>query len=67
VDDQRLTELETRYTYLERLVDELSNVVHEQQRALEAVSSRLKQLETLIADAMDQVGDRPPQEKPPHY
>jgi uncharacterized coiled-coil protein SlyX len=67
VDDQRLTEVEMRYTYLERLVEELSRVLHEQQRTIDGLSSRLRRLETSLADALDQHDDRPPQEKPPHY
>lgn len=67
MDDKRLTELETRYTYLERLVDDLSNVVHEQQRLIEALSSRLKQMENLVEEGLGEGDDRPPQEKPPHY
>jgi uncharacterized coiled-coil protein SlyX len=65
--DKRLTELETRYTYLERVVDDLSAVLHEQQRTIETLSMRIRQLETLAAEAVEHVEDRPPQEKPPHY
>lgn len=67
MDDSRLTEVEVRYTYLERLVEDLSRVLHDQQRVIDALSTRLERLETLIADAMNQPNDRPPHEKPPHY
>jgi uncharacterized coiled-coil protein SlyX len=67
VDDQRLTEVETRYTYLERLVEDLSRVLHDQQRTIDGLSSRLGRLETSLADALDSHDDRPPHEKPPHY
>ena len=67
MDDQRLTEVEMRYTYLERLVEDLSRVLHEQQRTIDGLSSRLARLETSIADAMEQHDGRPPHEKPPHY
>jgi len=56
VNDNRLTEVETRYTFLERLVEDLSRVVHEQQRNIDVMSSRLKRLEALVAE-----------EKPHHY
>lgn len=67
VQDQRLTEVETRYTYLERLVEELSRVLHEQQRTIEGLTGRLKRIESLVSEAIEQTDDRPPQEKPPHY
>jgi len=67
VEEQRLTEVETRYTYLERLVDELSRVLHEQQRSIEGLSGRLQRMESLVSEAIEQTDERPPQEKPPHY
>jgi uncharacterized coiled-coil protein SlyX len=67
VDDHRLTEVETRYAFLERLVEDLSRVLHEQQRYIDGMSSRLERLENLVTDAMEQPDIRPPQEKPPHY
>jgi uncharacterized coiled-coil protein SlyX len=67
VDEQRLTEVETRYSYLERLVDDLSRVLHEQQRTIDSLSSRVKRLETLLAEATEQSDDCLPHEKPPHY
>jgi uncharacterized coiled-coil protein SlyX len=67
VDDQRLTEIETRYTYLERLVEDLSRVLHDQQRSIEGLSTRLKRLESVVTDALEQSPDRLPHEKPPHY
>ncbi len=67
VDDNRLTEVETRYTFLERLVEDLSRVVHEQQRHLDGMSNRLKRLEGLIAESLERPQERPPHDKPPHY
>jgi len=67
VDDKRLTEVEMRYTYLERFVQDLSRVLHEQQRYIDGMSSRLKRMESLVADAMDQTHERALVEKPPHY
>lgn len=65
--DKRLTELETRYTYLERVVNDLSEVLHEQQRTIETLTGRVRQLQTVVTEAIQQSDDRPPQEKPPHY
>jgi uncharacterized coiled-coil protein SlyX len=67
VDQNRLTEVETRYTYLERLVQELSTVVHEQQRTIEGLTVRLKRMEAAINEAIDPSTDPMPHEKPPHY
>ena len=67
VNDNRLTEVETRYTFLERLVEDLSRVVHELQRNIDVMSSRLKRLEALVAEGIDPPGEHPAQEKPPHY
>jgi uncharacterized coiled-coil protein SlyX len=67
VDDSRLTEVEVRYSYLERLVEDLSRVLHEQQRAIDTMSARLERVEALIAQAMDEPHEQLPHEKPPHY
>ncbi len=67
MDDIRLTEVEVRYTYLERLVEDLSQVLHDQQRLIDSLSTRLERLESVVADAMDQSNERPAHEKPPHY
>jgi uncharacterized coiled-coil protein SlyX len=52
---------------LERLVDDLSHVLHEQQRTIETLSGRLKRLEAVVAETTEQSDDRLPHEKPPHY
>jgi uncharacterized coiled-coil protein SlyX len=66
VAHDRLTELETRYTFLERHFEELSQVLHEQQRTIEALAARVKHLEAIVAEAIE--GPEPmPHEKPPHY
>jgi uncharacterized coiled-coil protein SlyX len=67
VDDTRLTEVEIRYTYLEQLVTDLSQVLHAQQQTIATLTSRLERIEQLIAEALQQPSDRLPHEKPPHY
>jgi SlyX protein len=64
MDDQRLVDLEIRYTHLERQVQELSQVVFAQQRDLDALH---KQLRELRGRALDSSEATPPAEKPPHY
>jgi SlyX protein len=67
VNDNRLTEVEVRYSYLEQLVQELSRVLHEQQRQIDTMSTRLERVESLIAEGITQQPDRHPDDKPPHY
>jgi uncharacterized coiled-coil protein SlyX len=59
-------ELETRYTFLERHFEDLSQVLCDQQRAIEALSARVKHLEAIIAEAIE-APDPMPHERPPHY
>jgi uncharacterized coiled-coil protein SlyX len=67
VEETRLTEVEIRYTYLEQLVKDMSQVMHQQQQTIDLLSTRIERLEQVIADAMNQSGESLPHEKPPHY
>lgn len=58
--DDRLTDLEVRYVHQARLLEELSGVLFEQQRTIEALERRVRELE-------DRQGDDAGSEKPPHY
>ena len=61
--DDRLTDLEIRYAHQERLVDELSMVVHQQRELVEKLDARVRDLEhRLLA-----LGDASAIEPPPHY
>lgn len=60
----RLTELELKYMRLERHVEELSGVVAEQQKTIDAL---VKELSSATARLRDLGQDAPPAEKPPHY
>ena len=61
--DERLIELETRYTHLERQVAELSEVVFEQQKALELLRNQL----LALSARLDQQEGPAPNDRPPHY
>ena len=61
--DNRLIDLEIRYTHLERQIQELSEVVFAQQRAIDSLSKELIALRGRIEDP----GEALPAEKPPHY
>jgi len=43
--ERRLTDLEIRYTHQEETIRQLSDVVYQQERALEALSTRLAECE----------------------
>lgn len=66
IDALRLTTLEERYAHLEKLVNELSEVVYQQQKQIETLT-------TQVALVKDRVGGDPgivdpaQQERPPHY
>jgi uncharacterized coiled-coil protein SlyX len=61
--EPRLVDLEIRYTHLERQYAELSQVVFEQQKALEVVQKELARLR----GRLEELGDPIVNERPPHY
>jgi SlyX protein len=61
--ETRFIELETRYAHLERQVTELSEVVFEQQRALDALRAQVRMMNARV----EQQGDAQANDKPPHY
>ena len=61
--ETRFIELETRYAHIERQVAELSEVVFEQQRSLDALRAQLR----VMNARAEQQGDPQANEKPPHY
>lgn len=64
--EERIVELETRYAYLEDLVEKLSLVVHEQQQELDALRREARRLREAFAAEPWTQGSMP-DEKPPHY
>jgi SlyX protein len=65
--ESRITELECRYSYLERQLEELSQTLYQQQRTLDRVLGRLEQIEHHVRELSDESGATPGHEKPPHY
>ena len=61
--ETRFTELEIRYSHLERQFADLSDVVFGQQKAIESLERELAKLRLRLRDLGDPVVD----EKPPHY
>jgi SlyX protein len=64
--ETRLVTLETRYTHLERQVDELSQVVFDQQRLVDRLVRELTLLRSRLA-GVDDGSDAIVDERPPHY
>jgi len=61
--DARLTDLEIRYSHLERQYADLSEMVFEHQKVIEALQRELANVSGRLRDLGDPMVD----EKPPHY
>jgi uncharacterized coiled-coil protein SlyX len=61
--EERLVELEIRYTHVERQVEELSQIVAAQQRTLDELVKHVGTLRARLAA----LGDPTTNERPPHY
>ncbi len=65
VSDERLTELELRFIRQDHLLEELSGVLYDQQKTIDAL---VKKVQLLIDDKQTRgSGTPPPHEAPPHY
>jgi SlyX protein len=61
--DERLVALEERYSHLQRLHQDLSDVLYGQQRLLDRLEARVRLLEQQLGELVPDL----PHEKPPHY
>jgi uncharacterized coiled-coil protein SlyX len=64
-DEQRLIDLETKFSYQEMLIEELRQTVHGQYVALEKLEKNLKLLTDRVKSGDE--GVNAAHEKPPHY
>ena len=64
--NNRLTELEVRYTLLEKLVQDLSEVVYRQQREVDLLKESTRRLEERLS-ADPGLVDASRNDRPPHY
>jgi SlyX protein len=64
--EERLNELELRFTEQAHALEELSDVVFRQQRAIDGLTAELKRLQEKLA-AEPGLVDAQRQDKPPHY
>lgn len=69
MSDHRLTELETRLTYAEHTVAELSDLVYTQSQTIDRVVAECRRLEQRVATLAEQDEGSPPpgDEAPPYY
>lgn len=61
--EARIVDLEVRYTYLERVVQELDQVVVDLRTEIERLRREVTELSRVAVDD----GSSPENEKPPHY
>ncbi len=70
--ESRVMDVELRFMKLERFTQELSDVVAEQGRAIDALRSETKRLRALVSEGLegserDARQTEQPDDKPPHY
>ena len=66
MEDKRLVELEIRYTQQQELLQELSDVLYQQGRVIDALRAELEGLKRKL-EAEPGLVDARQQERPPHY
>jgi SlyX protein len=66
MSDQRLIELETKFSHHESIIEELQKTLFEQYRVIENLEKKLKVLSERV-DGTDKAEIGPANEKPPHY
>lgn len=67
MSDHRITELELGYMALERLVEQLSDVIAAQQKTIAALAVDVAMLNTKAGGLQDTERAAPHDERPPHY
>mgnify|MGYP006157063633 FL=1 len=68
--EEKLIELETKFSYQEDLLSELNTIVARQQRQLDELISEMSEIKEQLQNAVERgpTGGREDQiEKPPHY
>ncbi|TWT51357.1 hypothetical protein Pla22_41340 [Rubripirellula amarantea] len=70
MDEDRITKLEVSVGHLQRLFDQLNEVVTEQAMRADRMYRKISELERQLKESKDKTPDSPPSledEKPPHY
>ncbi|MFT7669544.1 MAG: SlyX protein [Planctomycetota bacterium] len=69
-EDTRIIELESKFIFMEKTMDDLNDVILDQGREIDSMQRRITELETRIAAKQegDGAGEADPlEERPPHY
>lgn len=64
--DDRVTDLELRYTHQQDALDELNTVLLEANRTIDVLQKRVERLEQALEQVLSTM-ETPANEKPPHY
>ena len=69
MDEERLTDIETKLAYQEKTIKDLNDVVYEQQKEIDRLKSTCSNLMKLVKENAQAVSliSAPADEKPPHY
>ncbi len=65
-NEQRLIDLETKFSYQDTLIEELRQTVHDQYMTIEKLEKNVKVLMNRL-EGFDENNIRTGHEKPPHY
>jgi SlyX protein len=65
--EQRLTDLEIKFSYQEDLLDQLNQVVVRQQREIDLLLREVRQLRQQVPEGSGPTFSRASEELPPHY
>ncbi len=67
MSESRITELETKFTFAEDLLETLNQTVIRQQRQIDSLQEQLRLLHQQIRDNQPDGSSTPREEIPPHY
>jgi SlyX protein len=67
LSENRVEQLEFKVAHLEKAVQDLSDVLYRQQRELDALRERNRELAVQVQELGDRGADPNPVEIPPHY
>lgn len=68
MNDDRVVEIQTKIAFLERANADLSDVVFRQQREIQVLGARIKEVLERFETAQSEERQRAPEdERPPHY
>ncbi len=65
--EQRINDLEIKFTLQEDIIAELNDIVTKQQFTIDNLEKTLKQLTALLEEQLSENLQNPLNEKPPHY